>query len=116
MYDLAKRGGDKPVRSCGTRWITHKRNALRRIVNRYGVYIPHLSTLAQGTSLKATDRAHLKGYLVKWKQPKILIACCMYIEALKSVSILSLTMQEHTTDIVSCVETAFSNLPKFFSH
>ena len=82
VFDLVK-GGDRPIRSCGTRWITHKRNALQRIVDRYGVYIAHLSTLVQDSSLKAADRARLKGYLLKWKQPKMLMACCFYIDALK---------------------------------
>ena len=36
-FDLAK-GGDRPLRSCGTRWITHKRKALQRVVDRYGDY------------------------------------------------------------------------------
>ena len=104
VFDLVK-GGDRPIRSCGTRWITHKRNALQRIVDRYGVYIAHLSALVEDTSLESTDRARLKGYLMKWKSSKILVACCLYIEALKPVSILSLTMQEDSTDVVSCVES-----------
>ena len=41
VFDLSK-GGNRPLRSCGTRWVTHKRKALQRLVDRYGVYIaPH---------------------------------------------------------------------------
>ena len=41
VFDLSK-GGNRPLRSCGTRWVTHKRKPLQRLVDRYGVYIaPH---------------------------------------------------------------------------
>ena len=29
-------GGTKPVRSCGTRWITHKLNVMRLLVDKFG--------------------------------------------------------------------------------
>lgn len=102
-FDLGK-GGNRPIRSCGTRWISHKRQALQRVVDRYGVYIAHLSTLAEDSSLKASDRAQWKGYLLKWKEPKRLVACCLYIDALKQMSILSHTLQSNATDIVNSME------------
>ena len=37
------------MHSCGTRWITHKRNAMQRIVDRYGVYIADLPALVEDT-------------------------------------------------------------------
>ena len=70
----------------------------------YGVYIAHLSALAEDSSLKASDRAQLKGYLLKWKEPKILVACSLYIDVLKPMSILSLTLQSNATDIVNSME------------
>jgi hypothetical protein len=39
--------GDIPIRSQGSRWITHKRRALQRVVDRYGAYINHLIALAE---------------------------------------------------------------------
>ena len=101
--------GNCPIRSCGTRWITHRRKALQRVVDRYGAYIAHLSTLAEDTSLKAPDRARLKGYLLKWKQPMYLVACALYIDALKPVSLLSLTLQSDNADIVSSVENTLKS-------
>ena len=53
-FDLAK-GGNRPIRSCGTRWISHKRKALQRVLDRYSAYIAHLSTLAEDQSVKAAD-------------------------------------------------------------
>ena len=65
-------GGDLPVRSCGTRWIIHKRKALQWILDRFGVYIHHLTTLCEHTSIKGDERARLKRYLWQWQHAKVL--------------------------------------------
>ena len=103
VFELPK-GGDLPVRSCGTRWISQKRKALQQILDRYGVYIHHLTTLCQYTSIKGDDRARLKGYLWQWQHAKNLVGCVMFIDAMKPASLLSLTLQELNTDIVLCIE------------
>jgi len=94
------KGGNLPVRCQGTRWVSHKRKALQRVVDRYGAYIAHLIALTEDKTIKAEDRERCKGYLRKWKQPKILIGCAMYIEAIKPVSLLSLSLQTDGADIV----------------
>ena len=108
-FDLAK-GGNRPIRSCGTRWISHKRKALQHVVDRYGTYIAHLSTLAKDNTVKAADRTRLKGYLCKWKQPQILVGCALYIDALRPVSLLSLTLQSDDADIVSSIESTLKSV------
>ena len=32
-------GGVKPVRASGSRWVTHKLNAMKRVNSKYGAYI-----------------------------------------------------------------------------
>lgn len=93
-------GGDALIRSQGSRWISHKHQALQRIVDCYGVYISPLSALTEDNSVSSTDRARLKGYLSKWQQGKILIGCAMYVDALRAPSILSKVLQEEKFDIV----------------
>ena len=44
VYELSKKG-NLPVCCQGTRWIGHKRRALQWIVDRFGVYIIHLTNL-----------------------------------------------------------------------
>ena len=88
------------MRSVGSRWIAHKRKALQRVVDRYGAYINHLCTLVEDQSVKASDRARLRGYLKKWKQGKMLIAAALYVDILKAPSILSLCLQHEKLDIV----------------
>ena len=83
------KGGDLPIRSQGSRWITHRRNALQRIIDRFGAYINHLITLAEDSSMKAEDRARMKGYISKWSHTKILVGCSLYIDVLQPASLLS---------------------------
>ena len=89
VFSLPK-GGALPVRCQGTRWITHKRKALQRVIDRFGAYI--LTTLSQDSSVKAVDRARIQGYLKQWSRTKMLIGSAMYIEILKAPSMLSLTL------------------------
>ena len=59
------KGGDLAVRAQGSRWITHKCRALQQVVVQFGVYLNHLSTLAQDKSTKSDDKAWLVGYTCK---------------------------------------------------
>ena len=78
-----------PVRSQGSCWIDHKRKALQCLVERYGAYLNHVTTLAEDRMLKSTDRAHLKGYLTKWKRLKTIISAAMYVDVLKACKLNS---------------------------
>ena len=99
VFSLPK-GGALPVRCQGTRWITHKRKALQRVIDRFGAYIAHLTTLSQDSSVKAVDRARIQGYLKQWSRTRMLIGSAMYIEILKAPSMLSLTLQCDNLDII----------------
>lgn len=99
VFEFPK-GGDAPIRSQGSRWISHKRQALQRIIDRYGAYIGHLTALAEDSSVPSTERARLKGYLSKWQEGKILIGCALYVDSLKASSILSKVLQGEKLDIV----------------
>ena len=99
IFEIPK-SDNLPVRSHGSRWITHKRKALQRAVDRYGAYISHLTTLAEDRSLKAEDRARLKGYLRKWMQYTTILGCAMYVDILKSPTLLSLSLQGCELDTV----------------
>lgn len=93
-------GDDFPMRAHASRWITYKSKALQRVVDRYGAYLIHLTALTEDASIKSTDRQHLKRYLLKWREAKMIIGCALYTDALKSVSLLSLTLQDVDINIV----------------
>jgi len=93
-------GGNLPVRSQGSRWISHKRNALQRVINRYGAYLNHLTTLIEDKGIRSIDRQKLKGYLLKWRDGRILMGCALYTDILQSPLFLSLSLQGDNVDIV----------------
>ena len=99
------KGGNVPVRCQGTRWISHKRRAMQRIVDRFGAYIQHLTAMVNDTSVKAADKAKLQGYLRKWSQGRMLIGCAMYVDILKAPSLLSLSLQEDGIDTVQGIKS-----------
>ena len=99
VFELPE-GGNLPVRSQGSRWISHKRNALQHVISRYGAYLNYLSALIEDRTIKSTDRQKLKGYLLKWRDARILIGCAFYTDILQSPSFLSLSLQSDHLDIV----------------
>ena len=53
----------KPVKASGTRWISHKVNAMKLCLFKWGLYIEHLENMMNDKSVLAKDRAKIKGYL-----------------------------------------------------
>ena len=99
IFEFPK-SGDLPVRAQGSRWISHKRKALQRVVDRYGAYVNHLSALVEDKTMKSTDRQRLRGYLLKWREGRMLLGCALYVDVLKPPSLLSLALQGDSIDVV----------------
>ena len=76
--DLHKTKGVRPIRATGTRWVSHKLNAMKRILSNYGAYTTHLTRLSEDTSVKAVDQAKLKGYLQQWTKAKCFLGCAFF--------------------------------------
>ena len=60
--------------------------------------------------LRLDDRERLVGYLRKWRKPQMLTGCALYTDALKPVSILSLSLQMDGADIVMSIENTLKAL------
>lgn len=104
VFHFSDVGGSFPVHNQGTHWINHKRRALQRILDRFGVYCAHLHSMANDSSLETTDQAKLKSFHQRWTQGKILIGCALYVDVLKAPSLLSLSLQENETDRISGIK------------
>ncbi len=91
---------DLPVRAQGSRWITHKRKALQRVVDRYGAYMNHLAALVEDKAVKSIHKQRLKGYLLRWREGRMLLGCALYVDVLRPASYLSLTLQSDSIDVV----------------
>ena len=74
------------------------------------IYISYtVQTLVENTTIKSIDRQGLIGYLLKWRQSKILFGCAMYIDILQSPSILSLTLQDDNIDVALGIKSLFKS-------
>ena len=40
--EMPSKGGTRPLRACGTRFVTHKTAAIARVIDRFGAYLTHL--------------------------------------------------------------------------
>ena len=54
--------GVRPVQSSGSRWVSDKLNAMKRVLSKFGAYTNHLAALSEDGSVKAGDRAKLRGF------------------------------------------------------
>ena len=45
--------GIRPVRSSGSRWVSHKLNAMKRVLSKFGAYTNHLAALSTDSSTRA---------------------------------------------------------------
>ena len=84
--EFLQHGGNKPLRACGTRFVTHKFAALGRLVDRLGAYLSHLTLLADDPKTKSVDCQRLKGYVLKWRNAKMLIGSALFCDILKTSS------------------------------
>ena len=83
----------KPLRANGSRWVSHKLNAMKCVLAKFGTYTNHLTTLSMDSSVKAVDRAKLQGYLRKWVDAKYLLGFAFFIHLLSPCAMFSKVMQ-----------------------
>ena len=77
--------GVRPIRASDTRWISHKIGAMTRILDKFGLCITYLENVATDTSYRAKEHNQIKGYLNKYKNSKMLVNLCIYLELLKPI-------------------------------
>uniref|UniRef100_A0A1X7TRH9 DUF4371 domain-containing protein n=1 Tax=Amphimedon queenslandica TaxID=400682 RepID=A0A1X7TRH9_AMPQE len=97
-------GGLRPIRACGTRWVTHKLSVMKRVLSKFGAYAAHLTTLSEDSSVKSADRCKFRGYLRKWTDAKYLLGCALFVDLLTSCSIFSKSMQADELDILAALD------------
>ena len=103
-------GGIRPIRACGSRWISHKLNAMKRILSKYGAYTQHLAALSEDSSIKSTDRAKLQGYYKKWTQGQYVVGCAVFVDLLTPCAIFSKVMQVDEIDILGALTSLMKTI------
>ena len=94
-------GGTRPIRASGSRWISHKWNAMKCVLSKYGAYTSHLAALSEDPTVKSADKAKLKGYYRQWINAKYLLGCALFLNLLNPCTILSKVMQSDDLDILA---------------
>ena len=74
-------GRTRPIRANGSRRVTHKWNAMKRILSKYGAYKSHLAALSEDLSVRAADQTKLKGNYNKWVDAKYILCCAIFVDA-----------------------------------
>ena len=62
---------------------------MTRILDKFGLCITHLENVATDRSYRAKECNRIKGYLNKWKNSKMPVNLCFYLELLKPIASLS---------------------------
>ena len=102
--ELPHKGGARPLRACGTRFVAHKVAALSRVIDRFGAYLSHLKSLSEDRGVKSVDKQKLKGYILRWRKSKVLLGCAFFHDLLKPVGIVCKILQEDELCVVRTVE------------
>lgn len=95
--------GIKPVRASGSRWVSHKSNAMRPIVSKYGAYTSYLLALSGDHSIRSTDRTKFHGYCSWWLDAKYLLGCAVFVDVLTPCAIFSKVLQSNELDILAAL-------------
>lgn len=103
-------GGIRPIRACGSRWLSHKLNAMKRVLSKYGAYTQHLAALSEDSSIKSTDRAKLQGYYKKWTQGQYVVGCAVFVDLLTPCAIFSKVMQVDEIDILGALTSLMKTI------
>lgn len=103
--DLPSEGGNRLLRACGTRSVSHEVVAIGRLIDRYGVYLAHLTTLTEDSSVREVDRQKLKGYVLKWRDYKMVLGCALFHDILKPAAIMCKASQYDDICVVSAIES-----------
>ena len=80
------------------------------MVDRYGAYISHLIALSEDSSVKADEKARIRGYLRTWTRYSSIVGCAMYVDILKPPSLLSMSLQGSKLDVVLGIKNTLKSL------
>ena len=102
--------GSRPVRASGSRWVSHKLNAMRRVLSKYGAYTSHLIALSEDSTVRSADRAKLREYCHQWTGAKYLLGCAVFVDILTLSSIFSKVMQSDELDILAALTSLLQTI------
>ena len=95
----------RPTKAAGTRWIDHRIRAMRKLVDKFGLYTHYLQNIIADTS-KQLDRTKLKGKFNKLIE--VILRAAFQLDVLTEVKIFSLYTQKSNSNFINIVRAAQS--------
>ena len=86
----------KPQKVHGTRWLQHKRNAIKALLRSYPVIVQHIQELSDGNT---ADCARFKAYLKQLSSFKFVSHVLLFDMILTPLAALSLNLQSSSVDL-----------------
>ena len=81
VYEF-ENGEVKPAKSTETPWIDHKRHAMKRFIDKRGLYLSHIQNVIADTA-KKNDKAKLEEIRRRIAQGSVLLKSAMYVDILE---------------------------------
>ena len=101
--------GLRPTRTYGTRWISHRLNALHKFYDKFKVFVLHLENLIREATMK--EKSFLEGVRRKVFSSSVIINAVLFSDTLAPVKDLSIALQNNsfkivdaTTKIIECID------------
>ena len=110
-------GGVKPVMGNCTRWINNKVRAMRRVVEKFGLYIQHLKQTIP-TIKPSNDQAIVQGKLNKSVHVKVLLQSAFLTDVLTEANRFNLISQKKDINVIkmlNAVKTTKSNYQRLLA-
>nr|XP_054771798.1 zinc finger protein 862-like [Lytechinus pictus] len=106
MADILNEQILRPTRADGTRWVEHRRRALKALDRNYVAVTAHLVELGseQRADVKKEDAAKARGMLKKMSTQTFIYHMALYMDILEELSQVSLVFQREDISLAEVVE------------
>ena len=102
VYDFESKS-IKPEKSSGTRWLDHKIRAMKKLIDKFGVYAKQIECSIEQAA-KSKDKATLQGKFTAMKSSDVLLRSAFLSDILELAKIISLVSQKESSDIIETAD------------
>ena len=102
VYDFESKS-IKPEKSSGTRWLDHRIRAMKKLIDKFGVYAKQIECSIEQAA-KSKDKATLQGILTAMKSSDVLLRSAFLSDILEPAKIISLVSKKESSDIIETAD------------
>ena len=94
----------RPEKSTDTRWLDHKLRAMKKLIDKFGVYVKQIENSIE-QSKTSSDKATLQGKLNGLTNAAVLLRSAFLSDILQPAKIISLVSQKASSDIIATTDS-----------